>query len=82
MPRYGSQKLAERSHVPAEDIYRCSDGHLYRAEFFKALLLSVHLGIGTHYQRCPVDHRWRLATRLKPAELTAEQLAEARQHIF
>lgn len=65
-----------------QDIYRCSDGHLYRADFVKVLVLSVHLGIGTHYQRCPVDRRWRLAARMKPADLTAEQRAEARQHIF
>jgi hypothetical protein len=68
--------------MSGEDIYRCSDGHLYCADFFKMLLLSLHLGIGTHYQRCPVDRHWRLATRMQPAELTGEQLAEARQHRF
>jgi hypothetical protein len=68
--------------VTDKDIYRCSDGHLYSADFFKVLLLSLHLGIATHYQRCPVDRRWRVATRVKPAALTPEQLAEARQQAF
>jgi hypothetical protein len=64
------------------DIYRCSDGHLYTAAPLKALLLSVHLGIGAHYQRCPVDHRWRSAIRVSPGRLSEAQLAEASQHTF
>jgi hypothetical protein len=37
-----------------ERIYRCSDGHLYAAQPLKASLLSIHLGVGVHLQRCPV----------------------------
>jgi hypothetical protein len=68
--------------VSYPDIYRCSDGHLYRAAHLKALLLSLHLGVGKHYQRCPVDHHWRLAVRISPGGLTPGQVAEASQHSF
>lgn len=65
-----------------EVIYRCSNGHLYAASWVKALALSIHLGFGTHLQRCPVDHRWRIASRVSANELSEEQLAEARRHPF
>jgi hypothetical protein len=63
-------------------IYRCSDGHLYTAAWGKALLKSIHLGFGTHFQKCPVDGRWRKATPVEPNELSEEQLREARSHQF
>jgi hypothetical protein len=63
-----------------ERIYRCSDGHLYSAQALKASLLSVHLGIGAHLQRCPVDNRWRVARAVDPNQLTNEELARARAH--
>jgi hypothetical protein len=66
----------------SERIYRCSDGHLYAASPIKASLLSVHLGVGTHLQRCPVDNRWRIARVVDPDELTDAQLASARSHIM
>lgn len=65
-----------------EEIYRCSDGHLYTASWLKAFALSVHLGYGTHLQRCPVDRRWRRASRIEANELTSDQLGQARQHTF
>jgi hypothetical protein len=68
--------------VSYQDIYRCSDGHFYGAAPLKALLLSVHLGVGKHYQRCPVDRRWRLAVRISPDDLSEPQLAEASHHNF
>lgn len=61
-----------------ERIYRCSDGHLYAAAPLKASLLSIHLGVGTHLQRCPVDNRWRVARLVDPDELSDEELARAR----
>jgi hypothetical protein len=63
-------------------IYRCSDGHLYSASVAKSILLSVHLGVATHYQRCPVDRRWRKADLVNPNTLSADQLAEAGQTRF
>jgi len=64
-----------------ERIYRCSDGHLYAASALKASLLSIHLGLGTHLQRCPVDNRWRVARVVNRSELSDEQLAQARSHM-
>jgi hypothetical protein len=63
-------------------IYRCSDGHLYAAETVKSILLSAHLGLGRHFERCPVDGRWRLAKRVAPDTLSEDQLAEARKTHF
>lgn len=73
----------EAESATLEDrIYRCSDGHLYRAEPARANLLSVHLGPGRHFQRCPVDRRWRMAYLVSPSDLTGEQLEQARQYQF
>jgi len=63
-----------------ERIYRCSDGHLYSAQALIASLLSVHLGVGVHLQRCPVDNRWRVARVVDPNVLSEEELADARAH--
>jgi hypothetical protein len=63
-------------------IYRCSDGHLYSAALAKSSLLSVHLGKGAHWQRCPVDRHWRTASPVDRNSLTEEQIAEARKHEF
>ena len=68
--------------MPNTFIYQCSDGHLYTASPIKAILLSIHLGIGRHFQRCPVDGRWRISKRLDRNDLTDQQLQEAQQHSF
>jgi hypothetical protein len=65
-----------------ERIYQCSDGHLYSADWLKALVLSIHFGFGTHYQRCPVDGRWRMAKQVRPDQMTPTQLNEARRYRF
>lgn len=65
-----------------ERIYRCSDGHLYSASAGKAIVFSLHFGLGTHLQQCPVDHRWRMARLVDQNELSEEQLAEARRNRF
>jgi hypothetical protein len=65
-----------------EVIYRCSDGHLYTASWGKALMLSVHLGVGRHYQRCPVDDRWRMAERIDPGRLSPAEREAAEQSRF
>lgn len=66
--------------MPNRSIYRCSDGHIYTASFPKALFLSIH--IFGHIQRCPVDRRWRRATRINSNDLTDQQLQEAKRHAF
>jgi hypothetical protein len=63
-------------------IYRCSDDHLYSASAAKVLLLSVHVGVGTHFQRCPVDRRWRIAKLVDPDSLSQDQLEEAHKTRF
>jgi hypothetical protein len=73
---------AQESTVPADKIYRCSAGHLYSADPVRATWNSIHLGPGRHFQRCPVDRRWRMAYLVHPEELTGEQLEEARKHQF
>jgi hypothetical protein len=65
----------------ADQIYRCSDDHLYSASLVRALTHSpLHLGPRTRLLRCPVDHHWRMATRVNPNDLSERQLTEARQH--
>jgi hypothetical protein len=68
--------------MPDKEIFRCSDDHLYTASWVKASLLSLHLGVGKHVQRCPVDHHWRTARRVNANDLTDEQIAEAKDHTF
>ncbi len=68
--------------MPDPRIYRCSDGHYYTADRGRALLKSVHLGLGVHFQKCPVDGRWRKATPVDPNEISEAQLQEAQSHIF
>lgn len=64
-----------------DQIYRCRDGHLYVASLGKSSLLSIHLG-NLHFQRCPVDHRWRTAARVEASHLSEAQLEEAAKHRF
>jgi hypothetical protein len=61
-------------------IYRCSAGHFCSADPVRAIWNSIHLGPGRHFQRCPVDHRWRMAYLVQPEELTSEQLEQARKY--
>jgi hypothetical protein len=63
-------------------IYRCSDGHYYSAPWALSLLKSIHLGFGVHFQKCPVDGRWRKANPIDPSELSEGELQEAHRHTF
>jgi hypothetical protein len=62
-------------------ILRCSDGHLFTASWLKILLLSMHFG-NSVWTRCPVDHKWRMASRIAPGDLSGAELDEAKQHRF
>jgi hypothetical protein len=62
-------------------VYRCRDGHYFRASWARLLFASVHFG-ASHYLRCPVDHRWRMADPVAAANLTPEQSAQAAQYQF
>lgn len=62
-------------------VIRCSDGHLYTAEWLPGFSWrSLRLGGGRRYDHCPVDRRWRVAQIVDPAGLTEQELAQARQH--
>jgi hypothetical protein len=63
------------------NLYRCSDGHYFVARWTKLVWASAHFGT-SHYLRCPIDHRWRMATRVARATLTDDQVAEALRHPF
>lgn len=61
----------------AESIIRCSDGHLFTANWIPLVgIRSIRLGT-KRYARCPVNRRWRLMERVSPGELSADQLAQA-----
>jgi len=70
----------QEATVLEDRIYRCSAGHLYSANLYRATWSAIHLGPGRHFQRCPVDHRWRMAYLVPREDLTSEQLEEARKH--
>lgn len=61
----------------SDTIIRCSDGHLYTANWMPlAGVRSIRLG-PKRFARCPVDRRWRLMERVSPGELSDAQLQEA-----
>jgi hypothetical protein len=62
-------------------VLRCSDGHLFSATRLKLVFLSVHL-IDKGWLRCPVDHRWRIASVVVGNALSDAELHEAEQHRF
>jgi hypothetical protein len=74
--------LTTAREADMERIWRCSDGHCYSANWVKAMLLSVHFGIGRHWQRCPVDGRWRMARAVSPGSLTESERDQARANRF
>lgn len=60
-------------------IFRCPDGHLFTASWLKMLFLSVHFGTSV-WTRCPVDRKWRMASRIAPGSLSDAELGEAEQN--
>ena len=62
-------------------VYRCSDGHFFTADWGRLVIASVHFG-SSHFLRCPVDHRWRMASPVPAASLTQEQATQAAQYKF
>jgi hypothetical protein len=63
------------------NLYRCSDGHIFVAHWTELAWASAHFGT-SHFLRCPIDHRWRMATQITQVGLTADQVAEALRHPF
>lgn len=64
-----------------DSVFRCSDGHLFTAAWLKIVFLSVHLGNAV-WLRCPVDHKWRTASRASVNTLTEAELDEAKRYRF
>jgi hypothetical protein len=62
-------------------ILRCSDGHLSSAARLKLVFLSAHF-IDEAWLRCPVDHKWRMASRIEASALSETELYEAQRHRF
>jgi len=60
---------------------RCSDGHLFTAGTVKLVFLSAHF-IDRVWLRCPVDHKWRMASVVPASTLSEADLYEAMQHRF
>ena len=65
----------------SDQIYRCSDGHLFTATWPKLVFMSVHFG-ASKLTRCPVDSRWRMITWVAANHLSAADLADAQRHRF
>jgi hypothetical protein len=65
--------------IVGDRILRCSDGHLFVSGEAGRLFGSVHLG-PRRLIRCPVDGKIRMAGNVDSSDLTAEELAHAREY--
>jgi hypothetical protein len=65
--------------IIGDRILRCSDGHLFVSGEGARLLGSIHLG-PKRLIRCPVDGKFRMAGNVNSADLTEQELEQARQH--
>src|SRR5487761_284540 len=77
-PSSNSDRPDNRRLPVTDQVFRCSDGHLFTAAWPKMVIMSLHFGIGTKWTRCPVDHRWRLVDRVNSNDLPESGLAEAK----
>jgi hypothetical protein len=55
---------------------RCSDGHLFTTNLARQLF-AVHL-VNRSFQRCPIDHKWRMVEKLRKNDLTDAEVTRAR----
>ncbi|HEY7103826.1 MAG TPA: hypothetical protein VH573_19485 [Mycobacteriales bacterium] len=65
--------------IIGDRILRCSDGHLFVSGEGARLFMSVHLG-PKRFLRCPVDRRWRIAGNVDSADLTEQEIEQAREY--
>ena len=65
--------------IVGDRILRCSDGHLFVSSEGGRLFLSMHLG-PKRFIRCPVDKKWRMAGNVNSADLTEQEVGQARQY--
>jgi hypothetical protein len=65
--------------IIGDRILRCSDGHLFVSGEGARLFMSVHLG-PKRFLRCPVDRRWRVAGNVDSADLTEQEIEQAREY--
>ena len=56
-------------------VYQCEDGHIFQRTLGE-MLREANLGVGRHIGRCPVDGKRVRYSRLDPADITGEQVAE------
>ncbi len=61
-------------------VMRCKQGHLFETPFLPLVSLkAVKLPQG-RFQRCPVDGRWGICELQFTADLSEDELEQARQH--
>jgi hypothetical protein len=72
-------KVVAVDGIIGDRILRCSDGHLFVSGEGARLFLSVHLG-PKRLIRCPVDRKFRMAGNVDSADLTEQELEQARSY--
>jgi hypothetical protein len=65
--------------IIGDRILRCSDGHLFVSGETARLLGSLHFG-PKRLIRCPVDNRLRMAGNVNSADLTEQEIEQARSY--
>ncbi|MDQ6947747.1 MAG: hypothetical protein M3256_16130 [Actinomycetota bacterium] len=61
--------------MATRQLVRCSSGHLYYTTWWPlGSLKAVRLG-PVRWQRCPVEHRFRLARKVDQSSISADELA-------
>ena len=69
--------------MAGSQIGRCSNGHLFTYEPSSEFGLSLgsddgSLSNGKKLMRCPVDRKWRVVERVRPEQLSEEEIERAR----
>jgi hypothetical protein len=72
-------KVVAVDGIIGDRVLRCSDGHLFVSGEGARLFLSIHLG-PKRLIRCPVDRKFRMAGNVNSANLTEQELEQARSH--
>jgi hypothetical protein len=65
--------------IIGDRILQCSDGHLFVSGEASRLFESIHLG-PKRFMRCPVDRKFRLAGNVNSADLTEQEIEQARSY--
>lgn len=65
--------------IIGDRILRCSDGHLFVSGEAARLFRSLHFG-PKRLIRCPVDRKLRMAGNVNSADLTEQEIEQARSY--